>query len=89
MSHSVPGAAPAVQGARVEITALLRGRPCAVLAWFAPPDPGVGIPRPQFVTAMAVDVDGEVYEQLERPELEALLPRLREKADRLPEAAPC
>lgn len=83
MPSSVPGAAPTVHGARVEITALLRGRPCAVLAWFAPPDPEVGILRPQFVTAMAVDVDGEVYENLERSDLEPLLPRLRERAERM------
>jgi len=71
----------------VEITAELRGRPCAVLAWFAPPEPEVGIPRPQFVTAMAVAVDGEVYEELARPELEALMPRLRARAEQLLEVS--
>lgn len=81
MFPSLSGAAPAAYGARVEITAEIRGRPAAVLAWFAPADPEVGIPRPQFVTAMAVDVDGCVYETLTRIELEPLLPRLRERAE--------
>jgi hypothetical protein len=77
----IPGAAPGPFGARVELSTMIRGRPGVVLAWFAPPDPEVGILRPQFVTAMAVDVDGEIYEALDRSELEPLMPRLRERAE--------
>ena len=83
MFPSPAGAAPASHGARVELPVEIRGRPGAVLAWFAPADREAGILRPQFVTAMAVDVDGCVYETLTKPELEAVMPQLRERAERL------
>jgi hypothetical protein len=54
-----------------------------VVAWFAAPDPEVGLLRPQLVGALAVDPDGEVYEQLERTEALEVVEMLRERAAQL------
>jgi hypothetical protein len=70
---------------RVETTAEIRGRPCAVLAWFSRADHEVGILRPVLVTALAVDPDGEVHEGLTRAELEPLMARLVARAEQLQE----
>ena len=70
---------------RVECCAEIRGRPCAVLAWFAPAEPEVGILRPTIVTALAVDPDGQVYEQLTKAELEPVMDRLVARAEQLQE----
>ena len=56
-------------GARVEIPSERRGRPWALRAWFAPAEPEVGIMRPALQVARAVDVDGEVYDDLTADEL--------------------
>lgn len=60
-------------GGRVEIPCELRGRPCALMAWFAPAEPEVGIMRPCLQVARAVDVDGEVYDDLTADELEPFM----------------
>lgn len=70
---------------RVETTAQIRGRPCAVMAWFSPADREVGILRPVLVTALAVDPDGEVFDDLTRAELEPILGRLVARAEQLQE----
>ena len=70
---------------RVETSAEVRGRPCAVIAWFSPADHEVGILRPVLVTALAVDTDGEVYDCLTRAELEPILGRLVARAEQLQE----
>ena len=70
---------------RVETTAEIRGRPCAVIAWFSPADREVGILRPVLVTVLAVDPDGEVYDCLTRAELEPILGRLVARAEQLQE----
>ena len=70
---------------RVETSAEIRGRPCAVIAWFSRADHEVGILRPVLVTALAVDPDGEVYESLTRAELEPLMGRLVARAEQLQE----
>ena len=64
----------------LEQTCLLRGRPCVVLTWFARPEPEVGLVRPQLVAALAVDPDGEVYEDLDRAEVGGVIEQLRERA---------
>lgn len=66
---------------RSEITAEFRGRPCAVIAWFAPAEPAVGLLRPSLITALAIDPDGEVYEQLTKDELDPIMARLQARAE--------
>lgn len=70
---------------RVETCAPLRGRPCAVMAWFSPADREVGILRPVLVTALAVDPDGEVFDDLTRAELEPIMGRLVARAEQMQE----
>jgi len=70
---------------RVELAAEIRGRPCAVMAWFDPADHAVGIMRPSFKGAMAIDADGVVYDDLTSKELEPVLPRLVSQAEQLQE----
>lgn len=66
---------------RAEITAELWGRPHVVIGWFSPADPEVGILRPAFVSALAVDADGVVADLFTLEQLEALMPRLRSVAE--------
>ena len=74
---------PAFTQVRLEQSCLLRGRPFVVVAWFAQPEPEVGLVRPQLVAALAVDPDGEVYEELARTEAQAVVEQLRDRAAQL------
>lgn len=68
---------------RIEAALELRGRPCVLMAWFSRPEPEVGLPRPQLVGAIAVDVDGEIYDDLDHRDLVAAqVEALRERAAR-------
>lgn len=79
VSPEVEDLRPASQ-VRLEQSCLIRGRPCVVVAWFAAPEPEVGLVRPQLVGALAIDPDGEVYEELERTDARKVIEALRTRA---------
>lgn len=71
---------PPFNNVRLEQSCLIRGRPCVVVAWFAAPEPEVGLVRPQLVGSLAIDPDGEVYEELERTDAREVIEALRTRA---------